>query len=58
MEPISSEGLRLGQVGTIVETLADDRYEVEFCDRQGRTLALLPVHREYLLALQYEMEFA
>ena len=30
--------LQIGQVGTIVEKLADGVYEVEFADKQGRTI--------------------
>jgi len=32
-------GLVRGQVGTVVETLAEGAVEVEFCDDQGRTYA-------------------
>jgi hypothetical protein len=35
-----------GQVGTVVELLAPDAFEVEFCDDEGRTYASLgPSHR-------------
>lgn len=58
LKPIRVEGLQSGQVGTVVEVLAADVFEVEFCDRQGRTLAMLPVRHEDLLLLQYELELA
>jgi Domain of unknown function (DUF4926) len=31
------EGLGVGQVGTVVEVLAPDAYEVEFLDSKGKT---------------------
>ncbi len=34
------KSLRRGQVGTVVEQLDDDVWEVEFCDPQGRTYAM------------------
>lgn len=46
--------LSLGQVGTVVELLAPDVYEVEFTDNNGRTFAELAVRAEQLLVLHYE----
>jgi hypothetical protein len=40
-EDIAERGLSRGQVGTVVELLAPGVYEVEFCDNDGRTYALL-----------------
>ena len=42
-----------GQVGTIVEVLAPEVYEVEFTDESGRTYASLALRAEQLLALHY-----
>jgi Domain of unknown function (DUF4926) len=42
-----------GQVGTIVETLAPDVYEVEFCDNDGRTYATLALRADQLIVLRY-----
>ncbi len=53
-----AENLKAGQVGTIVEIFGDDDFEVEFVDKQGRTIAMLPLKRADLLVLQYEMEVA
>jgi hypothetical protein len=39
-EDIPHEGLYRGQVGTVVEILAPDVYEVEFSDDQGQTYAM------------------
>ena len=47
-----------GQVGTVVEVLAPDVYEVEFADNDGRTYAELAVKEEQLLVLHYEPTFA
>jgi hypothetical protein len=47
--------LRPGQVGTVVEILADGQaYEVEFCDRNGRTYEMLGLRPEQLMVLHYE----
>jgi hypothetical protein len=48
---LPEHGLQRGQVGTVVEVLPPDAYEVEFVDRTGRTLALLPLPAAYLLLL-------
>jgi hypothetical protein len=45
--------LRRGQVGTVVESLADDAFEVEFSDDRGRTYAQVALKREQLLPLHY-----
>lgn len=46
-----SAGLQRGQVGTIIELLADDVFEVEFADNRGQTYALLPLRADQLLVL-------
>lgn len=45
-----------GQVGTVVEELAPDAYEVEFSDDQGRTYALLAVRAEQLMVLCFSAD--
>ena len=50
---LPEKGLARGQVGTVVETLAPDVYEVEFCDNDGRTYALLALRGDQLLVLHY-----
>lgn len=45
--------LRRGQVGTIVEELAEGVYEVEFADLEGRTYAMLPLPANYLMVLHH-----
>jgi len=49
--------LKRGQVGTVVEVLAPDIYEVEFTDNDGRTYAELAVKADKLLVLHYEPAF-
>ena len=40
-EDLPARKLRRGQVGTVVELLAPDVFEVEFTDNNGRTFASL-----------------
>lgn len=47
--------LRRGQVGTVVEELAEGVYEVEFNDDKGRAYALLPLHASQLITLRYDL---
>jgi len=50
-------GLKAGQVGTIVELLGSETtegaeaYEVEFCDKQGRTTEFVSLRRAEFLVL-------
>ena len=46
--------LQRGQVGTVVEALAPDVYEVEFSDNDGHTYAELAMKADKLLVLHYE----
>jgi hypothetical protein len=46
-----------GQVGTIVEELEKDVFEVEFADKFGNTISQFAVHSADLMLLHYEMEF-
>ena len=44
-----------GQVGTIVAVLADGAaFEVEFCDREGRTYESVGLRPDQLMVLHYE----
>jgi hypothetical protein len=54
LEDRPAEGLRRGQVGTIVETLEPGVYEVEFSDDLGRTYALLPLRSDQVLKLHHD----
>jgi hypothetical protein len=53
-EDLPERGLRRGQVGTIVEILAPDTFEVEFSDDEGQTYALLALHSNSLMVLRYQ----
>ncbi len=44
-----------GQVGTVVEILADgEAFEVEFCDREGRTYESVGLRPDQIMVLHYE----
>jgi hypothetical protein len=46
--------LVLGRVGTVVETLKPDAYEVEFSDDNGCTYASLALRAEQLMVLHHQ----
>ena len=50
---LPQEGLARGQVGTVVEALAPDVYEVEFSDDSGRTYAQAALRTSQLIVLHY-----
>ncbi len=50
---LPDRGLWRGQVGTVVEILGTDIYEIEFCDEDGRTYASLAVPTDKLMVLHY-----
>lgn len=49
-----TEGLTPGHVGTVVEVLSPDVFEVEFLDPAGRTFALTELKRDEVLLLKHE----
>lgn len=52
---IPDYGLHRGQVGTVVDILADGKaYEVEFCDREGRTFESVGLRADQLMALYFD----
>ena len=51
VDDLSERNLKRGEVGTVVEILAPDVFEVEFCDDDGRTYAELALRAEQLIAL-------
>jgi hypothetical protein len=53
-EDLPERSLYRGQVGTVVESLAPDVFEVEFSDNEGRTYASLALKAEQLLVLHHE----
>lgn len=54
LEGMPDRGLRRGQVGTIVESLAPGVCEVEFADNRGRAYAVLALRADQLMGLSYE----
>lgn len=53
-EDLPQRGLYRGQVGTVVEELAPDVFEVEFSGNDGRTYATLALRAEQLMVLHYQ----
>lgn len=53
-ENIPDHALRRGQVGTVVELLNNDMFEVEFSDNDGQTYAELALRENQLIVLHYE----
>ena len=54
-EDLPNENLWRGQVGTIVEILADGKaFEVEFSDREGRVYESLGLRPEQMMLLRFE----
>ena len=47
-----------GQVGTVVEMLKDDFFEIEFSDKSGETIAEFAVTADKLMLLHYNVEVA
>lgn len=58
LEAVPDHGLHCGQVGTVVEKVAPDVFEVEFSDDNGRTYALLALRSNQLIVLHYEPALA
>ncbi|MDQ3928676.1 MAG: DUF4926 domain-containing protein [Chloroflexota bacterium] len=52
-EDLQRRGLNRGQVGTVVELLADGACEVEFSDDEGRTYATVALNADQLMVLHY-----
>jgi hypothetical protein len=44
-------GLAAGEVGTVVEILSGDAFEIEFCDDAGQTYGLHTLRAHQLIAL-------
>ncbi len=53
LHDMPDRNLLRGQVGTIVESLAPDVYEVEFSDDEGRTYASLALPASQLIQLHH-----
>ncbi len=53
-EDLPERKLRRGQVGTVVELLAPEVFEIEFTDNDGRTFASLALRADQLMVLYYQ----
>lgn len=53
IENLPEQNLAVGQVGTVVEIHDNQVFEVEFCDNEGRTYALVALHAKSLMPLLY-----
>jgi hypothetical protein len=53
-EDLPQHKLVRGQVGTVVESLADGCFEVEFSDDSGRAYALVALTPRQVMLLRYE----
>ncbi len=53
-EDLPQRALRRGQVGTVVEVLEPDVFEVEFSDDEGQTYASLALPAAQLMVLHYQ----
>ena len=51
VEDIPSRKLKRGEVGTVVEILAPEVYEVEFCDDEGQSYAELALRADQIISL-------
>ncbi len=54
LHDIPEKGLVTGHVGTVVETLADGVFEVEFINDNGYIYATAALKKEELILLRYE----
>lgn len=53
-EDLPQKNLFRGQVGTVVELLAPDVFEVEFSNDNGQTYAMLALRADQLMVLHYQ----
>jgi hypothetical protein len=53
-EPIREHRLSRGQIGTVVEQLGPEVFEVEFSDKKGRTYAMVALQAAQLMVLHRE----
>ena len=56
LQDIPTRKLRRGEVGTVVEILAPDVYEVEFSDDDGETYAELALRGNQIIPLHNQGE--
>ena len=55
LHELPEKNILKGQVGTIVEKLDDNVFEVEFCNNNGETIALETLSAKELFLLHFEL---
>jgi hypothetical protein len=58
IEDLNSEGLRRGEVGTVVEQWKDGLFEVEFSDNSGKAYAFAALRPDQLMKLHFRKDEA
>jgi hypothetical protein len=58
LEDLESEGLRRGEVGTIVERWNKGAFEVEFSDNSGKAYAFVALRPEQMMKLHFRKDEA
>ena len=58
LEDLDSEGLRRGEVGTIVEQWNERAFEVEFSDDSGKAYAFVALRPEQIMKLHFRKDEA
>ncbi|HXM46375.1 MAG TPA: DUF4926 domain-containing protein [Pyrinomonadaceae bacterium] len=58
VEDLDSEGLRRGEVGTVVEEWKEGVFEVEFSDNSGKPYAFAALRPEQMMKLHFRKEEA
>ena len=58
VEDVNSEGLRRGEVGTVVEKWKDGVFEVEFSDNSGKAYAFAALRPEQMMKLHFRKDEA
>jgi hypothetical protein len=58
IEDLESEGLRRGEVGTVVEEWRDGVFEVEFSDNSGKAYAFAALRPDQLMKLHFRKDEA
>lgn len=58
IQDLESEGLRRGEVGTVVEVWKNGVFEVEFSDDTGRAYAFTALRPEQIMKLYFRKDAA
>ena len=58
IEDLDSEGLRRGEVGTVVEQWKDGVFEVEFSDNSGKAYAFAALRPQQMMKLHFRKDEA